>query len=71
MLGKSVLRQVNAGRLQAAAETMRQYIHATVRGLDGQPQRDENGNIITRVQTGLVNRRRAESAPFTPHRTHR
>src|SRR5712691_392610 len=56
---RSVLRQVNAGRLQAAAETMRQYIHATERGPDGQPLRDENGNIITRVQPGLVNRRRA------------
>jgi len=65
---RNVLRQVNAGNFQAAAAaaaSMQQYIHATVYGPDGQPQRDENGHIVTRALPGLVNRRRHESAPFT------
>jgi hypothetical protein len=55
---------VNDGHLRQAARTMRQYVHATLRGRDGQPVRDRNGRVVTRILSGLVRRRRAESAPF-------
>jgi hypothetical protein len=39
-----------------------------VRGPNGQPQRDANGHIITRVLPGLVHRRHEESIPFRGQR---
>ncbi len=64
---RHVLRQVNTGHLSNAAGTMTRYSHATVYGPNGQPERDANGHIITRVLPGLVSRRVEESAPFRAH----
>jgi lysozyme len=65
---RNVLRQVNDGDLDRAVHTMQQFTHATVRGPNGQPQRDANGHIITRVLPGLVHRRHEESIPFRGQR---
>ncbi len=59
---------VNSGRLNEASVAISQYTHATVRGANGQPERDENGRVITRVLPGLVTRRQEESAPFRVNR---
>lgn len=63
---RSVLQQVNNGDLVGARESMLRYTRATQRNADGTPQRDANGNIITRELPGLVRRRRDEAAPFPP-----
>ena len=69
--GRGVFHEVNAGHLQQAARTIRQYVHATVRGRDGHALRDRNGRVVTRILHGLVRRRRAESAPFEAiHQAH-
>jgi len=68
---RNVLRLVDQGHLEDAAHLMKQYTNATVYGADGQPERDKNGDIITRVLPGLVSRRRDESAPFESHENNR
>lgn len=68
---RTVLHEVNRGNFHGAAHHIRQYVHATVRAADGQPERDANGHIISRVLPGLVRRRDEESAPFrTQNSTH-
>ena len=61
---RNVLRQVNSGHDDQAVHTMLQYTHATVRGADGQPVRDEDGNVVTRELPGLRHRRHEEIVPF-------
>jgi lysozyme len=61
---RNVLRQVNDGSDDQAAHTMLQFTHATVRGADGQPLRDADGNVVTRELPGLLHRRHEEIVPF-------
>lgn len=64
---RNVLREVDAGDLNGAANLMMRYVHATVYGKDRKPKRDKQGHIITRVLAGLVTRRHEESAPLRHH----
>ena len=59
-----VLRQVNAGHLDGAAQEMSLHVHATVRGPDRRPLRDAHGRVIKRILHGLVRRRAEETGPF-------
>lgn len=61
---RHVLRTVNRGELDRAADQMQNYIRATLRDADGRPVRDENGIVQMRVLPGLVRRRQDESAPL-------
>ena len=61
---REVLRLVDLGWFNQAAQTMMLYVHAAVYGKNRKQLRDKRGQIIMRVLPALVTRRQEESAPF-------